>query len=277
MNKKSALILHIALVLYCLAIFILSSIPGDNFPEVDFKYTDKLVHAAVYLVLCLLFFYSLKNQSKNVKLKRFAAEFAVLFTVLYGITDEIHQYFVPNRNCELSDWIADAAGAVIAYMIIKLMLSKLRSSVIPALVLAFMISFTGCSSQNNTGTLPKIKASITQQEAWLNLMPVVDETKNNFGFAIEVDIDGKGKPSEYSVSNLAVAFDNGQVRNARFSSEFSEIGDKIKLNLSQAQDGIYLESSKEYPVTASFSFDIYRSGKKILTLTTKTLPINKVY
>jgi VanZ family protein len=31
---------------------------------------------------------------------------------VYGITDEVHQYFVPGRDCNIWDWIADAAGAV---------------------------------------------------------------------------------------------------------------------------------------------------------------------
>jgi VanZ family protein len=31
----------------------------------------------------------------------------------YGVTDELHQYFVPGRNCNVWDWIADTAGSII--------------------------------------------------------------------------------------------------------------------------------------------------------------------
>jgi VanZ family protein len=31
----------------------------------------------------------------------------------YGIIDEVHQYFVPGRDCNLWDWIADTLGAAI--------------------------------------------------------------------------------------------------------------------------------------------------------------------
>jgi VanZ family protein len=31
----------------------------------------------------------------------------------YGVTDELHQHFVPGRNCNVWDWIADTAGSVI--------------------------------------------------------------------------------------------------------------------------------------------------------------------
>ncbi|MDR2186289.1 MAG: VanZ family protein [Treponema sp.] len=30
---------------------------------------------------------------------------------VYGIIDEIHQYFVPGRNCSFWDWTADTLGA----------------------------------------------------------------------------------------------------------------------------------------------------------------------
>ncbi|MDR1898725.1 MAG: VanZ family protein [Treponema sp.] len=32
---------------------------------------------------------------------------------VYGITDELHQYFVPGRDCNIRDWAADTLGAVI--------------------------------------------------------------------------------------------------------------------------------------------------------------------
>jgi VanZ family protein len=31
----------------------------------------------------------------------------------YGVIDEVHQYFVPGRDCNVWDWLADALGAVI--------------------------------------------------------------------------------------------------------------------------------------------------------------------
>jgi len=110
---------HWSLILYCLLIFILSSIPGDNFPDVGFEFSDKIVHFFVYAILFSLFFYSLKNQSKYVRLQKFSSEYALLFTALYGITDELHQNFVTNRSCDFYDWVADFTGALIMYLIFK--------------------------------------------------------------------------------------------------------------------------------------------------------------
>jgi VanZ family protein len=38
---------------------------------------------------------------------------AVLFTSLYGISDEIHQAFVPFRDSNWLDWVADTIGAAV--------------------------------------------------------------------------------------------------------------------------------------------------------------------
>lgn len=36
---------------------------------------------------------------------------ALVFTILYAVTDEIHQAFVPDRSCELRDIIIDSVAA----------------------------------------------------------------------------------------------------------------------------------------------------------------------
>lgn len=43
---------------------------------------------------------------------------SALICIVYGATDEFHQYFVPNRSAEVQDWLADIFGAVIAAFII---------------------------------------------------------------------------------------------------------------------------------------------------------------
>ena len=37
---------------------------------------------------------------------------SIVFSFLYAISDEIHQYFVPDRACQLSDLAVDTAGIV---------------------------------------------------------------------------------------------------------------------------------------------------------------------
>jgi len=110
---------HFLLYFYLIIIFVQSSIPGNNFPPLGFDFADKLIHFTIFAILMLLFFISLKNQFKYVKLQKYAPEFALLFTVLYGISDEIHQKFTPGRFPDIYDVLANSIGALFVYSIIK--------------------------------------------------------------------------------------------------------------------------------------------------------------
>jgi VanZ family protein len=70
---------------------------------------DKAVHLVAYAVLAValsLWF----PRGKRGRLGAFILTACI--AAVYGIVDEIHQYFVPGRDCSLWDWIADALGAV---------------------------------------------------------------------------------------------------------------------------------------------------------------------
>lgn len=43
-----------------------------------------------------------------------------LFSILYAISDEIHQYFVPGRAAELKDVLVDALGALTGIFLFRL-------------------------------------------------------------------------------------------------------------------------------------------------------------
>lgn len=58
----------------------------------------------------------------HLPLKR-AALCAVVFASAYGVTDEIHQIFVPLRSCDPADWAVDtvaaAIGALVAFVFLR--------------------------------------------------------------------------------------------------------------------------------------------------------------
>ena len=41
----------------------------------------------------------------------------MLAGVLYGVTDEVHQAFVPGRTPSVLDWLADTSGVMLGYTI----------------------------------------------------------------------------------------------------------------------------------------------------------------
>jgi VanZ family protein len=92
------------------AIFRESSRSDTALPDWGFSYADKSAHVAAYWVLGFLVCRGI-GFGRRATAKMLA--WGCLLTALYGGMDEIHQHFVPGRACELSDWIADFAGAAL--------------------------------------------------------------------------------------------------------------------------------------------------------------------
>lgn len=80
--------------------------------EPPFPHFDKMVHAGLFGTLCLLLALSLRSSAPKMGTRRLLA-LAVLASFTYGITDEIHQAFVPGRSCDTLDALADLAGAIL--------------------------------------------------------------------------------------------------------------------------------------------------------------------
>jgi VanZ family protein len=77
-------------------------VASPGLTEVD----DKFGHFAVYGLLGTLVC--------RLGSDRRSAVWSLLVVSAYGASDEWHQSFVPGRSTELSDWIADTAGAALA-------------------------------------------------------------------------------------------------------------------------------------------------------------------
>ena len=42
-----------------------------------------------------------------------------LYAVVYGASDEWHQYYVPGRYADVWDWVADIVGATVVLLLIR--------------------------------------------------------------------------------------------------------------------------------------------------------------
>jgi VanZ family protein len=45
---------------------------------------------------------------------------------VYGAIDEFHQYFVPGRDCNVWDWVADTLGSFLGALTVMLVLTKTK-------------------------------------------------------------------------------------------------------------------------------------------------------
>jgi VanZ family protein len=92
-------------------IFGISSIPHP--PDLPSAIGDKGGHAILYFGLGAVMVRALAGGwTQPVTLKVAAA--AVVYSTVYGVTDELHQALVPPRVVEAADLAADAIGAALA-------------------------------------------------------------------------------------------------------------------------------------------------------------------
>lgn len=75
-----------------------------------FRHQDKLVHFIEYGVLGLLL---VRAAYQSTVRRRRNYWLCLLVAVLYGMSDEFHQIFVPHRTADVWDLAADTAGAFV--------------------------------------------------------------------------------------------------------------------------------------------------------------------
>jgi VanZ family protein len=85
---------------------------------------DKFQHFLAYFVLAAAIALWFPRKTWRRPGLRLPALTAALGS-LYGIIDEVHQYFVPGRDCNVWDWLFDTLGAILAAAAVKLAVVKL--------------------------------------------------------------------------------------------------------------------------------------------------------
>jgi len=83
------------------------------------RVSDKLLHTLAYLVLGVLLQRAAHGGFRG--LRAGPAIAAVLVTAAYGLTDELHQIYVPGRIASVTDWLADVVGALLAVPLVGLL------------------------------------------------------------------------------------------------------------------------------------------------------------
>lgn len=106
---------------YLGVLFFFSSIPsGDLHSDVD----DRLSHAFAYGLLGVLLQIADAGFRRRPRLSREAG--LIVFGILWGISDEWHQSFVPGRDVSLSDIVFDAVGVAAGVALTGILARRLR-------------------------------------------------------------------------------------------------------------------------------------------------------
>lgn len=124
-GKKFYIVISaIALLAVLVVIFLLSAQNGEKSSSTSGFFTElieaifgqpadeaiirTLAHFCEYAGLGFLmcnFIFALKDKLKPL--------LSILLSCAYALSDEIHQYFVPERACQLSDFAVDTAGIIV--------------------------------------------------------------------------------------------------------------------------------------------------------------------
>ena len=114
MNIRLFLWYWLPVVLYAgmIALFSSMSTPQSHFPDWFSGINDKIVHALEYAVLAILC-YRAFLYGAGPQLAKFAGILGIAGAICFGVTDEIHQYFVPLREADPWDLLANAIGSVV--------------------------------------------------------------------------------------------------------------------------------------------------------------------
>lgn len=117
--RRSSLIYIVFTLAWTVVIFYLSTMPGPQLPRIDWLMTpDKFGHAAVYGILAMGIFFSIKSYYTNSKT---VYRWSFLLASGYGVAMELIQYsFFPDRYFELWDIVANIIGAFVALWLLKI-------------------------------------------------------------------------------------------------------------------------------------------------------------
>jgi hypothetical protein len=113
-------VLWIALVLYSGLIFYVSSRPAPHYPDMGLSHPDKLAHFGAYGVWGGLCAWALRRTRPTLGTAA-TVLVAVCAGALYGLSDEVHQSFVPSRDADAMDLLADSAGALAGALCVALL------------------------------------------------------------------------------------------------------------------------------------------------------------
>jgi len=119
--KKKELIFWIPSIVWMIVIFILSSMTGSDLQSAFPFFSDfNWGHFVAYFILAITYYIALYRKVKHPKV----LYIIIVLSILYGVTDEFHQYFTPTRVPDIQDLIADAIGASVAAILLNLWYKK---------------------------------------------------------------------------------------------------------------------------------------------------------
>jgi len=86
-----------------------------------------LAHIGEYAILAFLIFRALYNREEKGFFSKHTWFWALMGAILYGVSDKVHQMFVPTRTAYLGDILMDGVGAGMGVLLALVVYAFFRS------------------------------------------------------------------------------------------------------------------------------------------------------
>lgn len=113
-RRSSELAKMVPMLIVLGTIFFLSHQPADSISLPAFPGSDKIAHMMAYSFLGWSMLFSIPPRHWKRRGEKLVYSLVLFLVVLYGISDEFHQSFIPGRQPDLFDIVADMAGGIVA-------------------------------------------------------------------------------------------------------------------------------------------------------------------
>ena len=98
---------------------------AQNLNKKQYEMVELVVRKSAHFVLFLMMGIFAYLSAESLELKK-KVIMALVFCLAYAVFDEIHQFFIPGRSCEIRDVIIDFCGSLIGVLGILHIKRKIR-------------------------------------------------------------------------------------------------------------------------------------------------------
>jgi len=129
MSQRSTFSINwrILAIVYAVLVVTVSSLPNVDLPNLGTGHLDKILHFVQYTVFGFLAARGWGPQRAG-KGSGWTTWLPALVMLLFAAADEVHQKWIPGRDAEINDWIADALGIAIGYFLGVVLNRRMRSA-----------------------------------------------------------------------------------------------------------------------------------------------------
>lgn len=111
---------QLPMIIWAALIFVASSIPASSMPKIGILSYDKLIHGIIFCFFGLLLYRGFERRVTPIKMQWLRMAIVLGIVMIYGALDEFHQSFVPGRNEDFFDFLADTIGGIIAILLLAI-------------------------------------------------------------------------------------------------------------------------------------------------------------